>query len=58
MAEHDSSPQEPTQHSPAQPDYAKEFEAVQAVVTAEIAENAKHADANRLTKADLKAIKF
>ena len=58
MPENESSPQEATQHSSADEDYAKEFQAVQAVVTAEIAENAKHADANRLTEADLEAIKF
>jgi hypothetical protein len=39
-------------------DYSKEFEAVQAVVTAEIAENVKQANADPLTEADLEAIKF
>ena len=58
MAEADSSPDESMPHGMEENDYAKEFEAVQAVVTAEIVENAKQSNAYRLTEADLEAIKF
>jgi len=58
MPETDQSPQESTQNSSEEKEYSKEFEAVQAVVAAEIAENAKQADLNQLTEADLEAIRF
>ena len=59
MPKNDLQPQESEQDTPAAAnDYAEEFEAVQAVVAAEIAANAREAEANQLTEADLEAITF
>lgn len=58
MSENNASQQESPQQGSDDMDYAKEFEAVQAVISAKLAENAKEEDASQLTKAELEAIRF
>lgn len=58
MFDNNTSQQEPPQQSSDETDHVKEFEALQAVISARLAESAKEEDASQLTRAELEAIRF